>query len=447
MTAALGVLAATLALTAGPWEPLFNGRDLTGWKPLNGTAPYTVVDGAIVGTTVAGSPNSFLATEKTYGDFILEFEVRQDVGPTNSGVQIRSESRPDYNNGRVHGYQFEIDPSERGWTGGIYDEARRGWFYPAGDLNPAAKKLYKFGEWNRVRIEAIGPSIRTWVNGQPVAHVIDAMTPAGFIALQVHSIGKNEGNVGRRIAWRNLRIQTKDLAPSPATGIFIRNLIPNDLNAAEKAQGWRLLFDGKSPAGWRACGGKTFPDKGWKVADGELVVLGNAEQKPAGGDIVTEEQFAAFELQLEFKLTPGANSGIKYYYKEGKSSGVGFEYQLLDDEKHPDAKLGKNGNRTLASLYDILPRGKMPGGLAIVPRIGEWMHVRIVARPDKRVEHWLNGIKVLEFVRGSPELAAAIAESKFAKTAGFASADKTGILLQEHGNEVHFRSIKIRPLQ
>jgi len=207
------------ALQAGPWEPLFNGKDLTGWTELNGTAPYTVEDGAIVGRTVVKSPNSFLATSRTFGDFIVEMEIRQLDGPSNGGVQFRSESRPDFNNGRVHGYQFEIDPSERAWTGGIYDEARRGWLYP-GNLNPGAQKAYKYGEWNVIRIEAIGSSLRTWVNGQPVAHVIDNVTPRGFFALQVHAIGERAAEAGHRTMWRNLRIQTTDLKPSPLAPIF-----------------------------------------------------------------------------------------------------------------------------------------------------------------------------------------------------------------------------------
>ena len=171
---------AASAARAGDWEPLFNGRDLTGWRQVNGSAPYTVVDGAIVGTTVPGSPNSFLATEKTYGDFVFECEVLQEGGPSNSGVQFRSASRPEFQDGRVHGYQLEIDPSPRAWTGGVYDEARRGWLYP-GDANPRAKTAYQYGRWNLLRIEAIGPSIRTWVNGIPVAHVIDDREPRGLL--------------------------------------------------------------------------------------------------------------------------------------------------------------------------------------------------------------------------------------------------------------------------
>jgi hypothetical protein len=336
---------------------------------------------------------------------------------------------------------MEIDPSARAWTGGIYDEARRGWFYP-GDLNPATQSAYHYGEWNHLRIEAIGSSLRTWVNGHAVAHVVDDMTPAGFIALQVHSIGKNADEAGRRILWRNLRIQTTDLQPSPPDAIFIRNLIPNNLTAAERGQGWRLLWDGQTTKGWHGAKTKDFPAAGWSIAHGELTVTG---AKTVG--IVTDEEFSAFELQLDFQVSEGGNSGVKYFVApDGKGEPVGLEYQLLDDERHPDAKLGENGDRTTASLYDLIPRKKLPGGAAIAPKAGAWHHARIVVTPTGHVEHWLNGIKVLDYQRGSPEFMAAVARSKFAKIPGFALGAKGPILLQDHGDVVHFRSIKIRTL-
>lgn len=440
---------AAASARAGAWEPLFNGRDLAGWRQVNGSAPYTVVDGAIVGTTVPGSPNSFLATEKTYGDFVFECEVLQEGGPSNSGVQFRSASRPDFEKGRVHGYQVDIDPSPRAWTGGVYDEARRGWLYP-GDLNPRALTAYQYGRWNLLRIEAIGPSIRTWVNGIPVAHVIDDLEPRGFLALQVHSIDRAD-EAGRRVLFRNLRIQTTDLQPAPPDDLFIRDMIPNGLAEAERAQGWRLLWDGRTTRGWRGAHRATFPERGWTIEDGALVVeeAGGGEARH-GGDIVTDEEFAAFELQLEFELTPGANSGVKYYVTEtidpGGGSAIGLELQLLDDDLHPDAKLGAAGNRTLGSLYDLIPRGPMPRGVAIVPKVGTWQHARIVASPDGRVEHWLNGIRVVEYRRGSPLFKALVARSKYEKMEGFGLAEKGRLLLQDHGNRVRFRSIKVRPL-
>jgi hypothetical protein len=436
----LGLFTA-LRLAAGPWEPLFNGKDLTGWTQVNGTVPYAVVDGAIVGVTTVGSPNSFLCTDRIFGDFIFECEIKQDVGPSNSGIMFRGLSTPDYMKGRVHGYQMEIESSARAWAGGIYDEARRGWFYP-GDLNPAAQKAYVYGEWNHLRIEAIGATLRTWINGVAVAHVIDATTPAGFIGLQVHSISREEA-AGRRVSWRNLRIQTTDLQASPPDKLFIRNLVPNTLTGTERAQGWRLLWDGQTMQGWRGAKAKEFPATGWTVDNGELTVHG-----VRGGSIVTEEEFAAFELQLDFQVGEAGNSGIKYFIApDAKGDPVGLEFQLLDDDLHPDAKLGVDGNRTTGSLYDLIPRKRpLPGGAAIAPKAGVWQHARIVVTPAGHVEHWLNGIKVLEYERGSEDFVARVAKSKYAKIPGFGLAPQGPILLQDHGDVVKFRSIKIRKL-
>ena len=420
------------------WQSLFDGKSLTGWKQVNGTAPYEAVDGAIVGTTRAGTPNSFLATEKSYGDFVLEFEAKQTVGPTNSGVQFRSHSKPEVMAGRVHGPQMDLDPSEREWTGGLYDEAMSGWWYP-GTLNPQPG-LYKFNEWNRVRIEAVGPTMRTWINEVLTAYVIDPAYRDGFIALQVHSIDK-PAEEGRKIHWRNLRIK-ENVAPSPAEArIFVRNTLPNDLSEVERKQGWRLLWDGQSAAGWRSAKGDAFPSKGWKMSNGELVVTGG------GGDIVSTESFAAFELQVDFKLTPGANSGIKYYVGDyGKGDSLGLEYQLLDDERHPDAKQGADGNRTLASLYDIQPRAALMSNLGIAPKVGVWQHARVIARRDGTIEHWLNGVMVLKLNRRSEEFRRQVAASKFKDIARFGELERGRILLQDHGDEVHFRSVKIRAL-
>ncbi len=429
--------------------PIFDGKSLKGWKTLGGGADYKVIDSAIVGSSRPGVPNSFLVTEKNYGDFILELDVRQDVGPTNSGVQFRSLSTPEFENGRVHGYQTDIDPSERQWSGGIYEEAQRGWFY-TGEMNPPGKALYKFGQWNHYRIEAIGPRLRVWINGAPAADVIDAGKPSGFIGLQVHSIERPE-DAGRTTTWKNVVIQTNHLKPMPPMGILIRNNLPNNLDAEEKAQGWRLLWDGKTGKGWRSARHDGFPADGWSMARGELAVLPPLRKNGAGGgDIMTDEEFAAFELQMEFKVSEGANSGIFYYLTSPRdpasNAPLGLEYQILDDEKHPDAKLGTNGNRTLASLYDVLPRARLMTNVGIAPKVGAWQHARIVARADGTVEHWLNGVKVLEFKRGSDDYRAHVAASKFKATPGFGEAPRGRILLQDHGDAVAYRSIKIRPL-
>lgn len=183
------------------WQNIFDGKTLDGWTRRGGDAKYRVEDGQVVGTTVAGSSNTFLCTDATYGDFILELEFK--VHPEmNSGVQIRSNSYAEYRNYRVHGYQVEIDPSARAWTGGIYDEGRRGWLYDL-DGKPEARKAFRQNAWNHFRIEAREESIKTWVNGVPAADLEDFMTARGFIALQVHG---TQDKTPYEVRWRNIRL-------------------------------------------------------------------------------------------------------------------------------------------------------------------------------------------------------------------------------------------------
>lgn len=427
------------------WITLFNGKDLSGWKQLNGKAKYEVKNKEIVGTTVFGEPNSFLVTEKDYGDFILELDFRLDAD-MNSGIQFRSQSKPDYRDGRVHGYQMEIDPSPRAWTGGIYDEGRRGWLYPL-EYNPAGKKAYKQRDWNHARIECIGNVLRIWINGVPTSHVVDELTPRGFIALQVHSVRKQEES-GQQVRWRNIRIQTQGLKPSPPDSLFVVNRVPNTLSPQEKHNGVQLLWDGKTTNGWRGAYQDGFPQKGWEIKDGVLTVMkSDGAESENGGDIVTEEKFGAFDLQFEYQMTEGANSGVKYFVtlSEGnKGSAIGLEYQILDDARHPDAKQGAVGNRTMASLYDLIPSIKIKRD---APPVGEWNYGRIVVYPDNRVEHWLNGNKVVEYQRGTPIYDALVARSKYAKWENFGMAEAGHILLQDHGDKVSFRSIKIEKLK
>lgn len=451
----LGIIAsiALLSCSSEPkvqdnWTDLFNGKDLNGWKAVAGTATFDIEDGVIVGTAVAGSPNTFLVTEKEYGDFILELDLKVEHLSSNSGVMARGKFDPEGRDGKglVYGYQIEADPSDRAWSGGVYDEARRGWLYPL-DLNPDAKSAFKLGEFNHYRIEAIGNEIKSWINGQEVAYVVDDMDQRGFIGLQVHSIQKPE-DAGRKTSFRNIKIQTENLEPKAFDkDLYVVNTTLNNLTEYEKNMGWKLLFNGQNSDGWVGAYKDEFPDFGWSVNDGILTIAASDGKESANaGDIVTEEEYSAFDLGFDFKLSEGANSGVKYFVtlSEGnKGSAIGLEYQILDDEHHPDAKMGREGNRTLASLYDLIKADKQP---RFIKPTGEWNKGRVVVTPDNKVAHYLNGVKVVEYERGSKEFRDLVAISKYANWDNFGEAEKGHILLQDHGDEVSFKNIKIKDL-
>ena len=202
------------------WTVFFNNDTKEGWKQLNGQATYEIKDGVVIGTTKTGEPNSFLATERDYSDFILEYEVKVDTA-LNSGVQIRSNQyeadttititnskgeqvEREVDKDRVFGYQVEIDPSPRSYSGGIYEEARRGWLNDLSD-NPEAREAFKPTDWNKFRVEAIGDTLRTYVNGVLATDITDSETASGFIALQVHSVPEDKGRL--QVMWRNIRLK------------------------------------------------------------------------------------------------------------------------------------------------------------------------------------------------------------------------------------------------
>ena len=209
----------------------------------------------------------------------------------------------------------------------------------------------------------------------------------------------------------------------------------NSLTDKEKADGWKLLFDGKETSAWRAYAHTEFPAEGWVIEDGCLKNVGGFH----GGDLVTKQEFTDFDLKFEWRISPGGNSGVKYLVKEGKTgkAGVGFEYQLLDDEKNEDALNGPI--RQAGAIYYVIAPNKSKR----LKPVGEFNESEIIVRGN-HIEHWLNGAKIVETELGSPELEEAIAKSKFAKTAGFGQKKPTVILLQDHGNTVWFRNLKIK---
>lgn len=385
----------TVAMPVG-FTSLFDGETLDGFKQINGTASYEVVNGVILGTTKQGSPNSFLCTEKRYGDFELQFEVKLMNPELNSGVQIRSNSYDHYRNGRVHGYQVEI--SSNGNAAFIYDEARRGWL-SEDRSDPKARAAFDSTAWNHYRILCQGDVMKTWVNGVPVAHVVDGMTSEGFIGLQVHGV---RADPHWQVAWRNL---------------WIREIDEDDSVS---------LFDGESLAGWR---GKP---NGWQVDENGFLA-----RRPQSGYLWTEETYEDFELTAEFKVVEGCNSGIFFRTDPTNPVQGGFEIQILDSYGRTEI-----GTHDSGALYDALkPR------INAAKPAGEWNRC-VIRAEGSEVRVRLNGEEVV--VADLAEWTVANqnpdgSRNKF-KTA-LKDLPRSGhIGLQDHGKPVWFRDLRISRL-
>lgn len=446
------VFTATLSpmLTAqsfADWTILFNGSNLSGWEQVAGQANFVVEDDAIVGYSVVDSPNSFLATTGEYSDFILEYEALIDAD-LNSGVQVRSEVAED---GLVRGYQVEIETSPRRFSGGIYDERRRGWLYPL-SRNEKGRTAFRNGQWNHFRVEFIGNSLRVWVNGVQTSDLADSVTATGIVALQVHSIG-DEALAGKTVRWRNIKILTDQLAEhrtSPDPEVPQISYLINQLTEHETRRGWRLLWDGETSSGWRGAKTDHFPNRGWTMSGGELTIQKTDGGVTAGpGDIVTDDSFGNFELQFEFKVPAVGNSGVKYFVDPNPetmaTTTIGCEFQILDDRLHPDSEMGVGGNRKIGALYDLIPAENLsvPGRGKQFKGIDRWNHARIVSN-DGQVEHWLNNEKVVEYNRHSQIFRALVAKSKYEIWPDFCQKPEGRLLFQDHGDTVSYRSIKVR---
>lgn len=415
LAALLGVTACTAIPDAGDsrglWRSLFSGNDLSGWKRVNGLAPFVAEDGAIVGTSVADGPNSFLVTEETFGDFVLELESRADA-PANTGIQFRAVLAPHYRSG-LTGYQLEIDLSERNWTGGIYIEGENRFVQPPLE-NPACKAAYVPGSWNRLRIEARKETLRTFVNGASCANLVDPTYSRGFIALQVHAPPASPP--GTRVSWRDIRIKTAGLDREwSESSADEESYLVNELTDRERREGWQLLFDGVSGSGWRGADGA----KGVFVADNALILS-------AGEAVEIEFPDNNFELVFDARLRSGAEGAVRY----GRRTASAF--QIYDDPLPAAA----NELQT-ASLMGALKGRIAPQNLSEPRRTkryngpGTWTRGRIIVRGG-RVEHWLNSVKVVEY-----DLAAPTTEAP-------ETADH--LRLEAETGQIAFRSLKYRPI-
>ena len=446
------------------WKYLIDDN-LSNWEIKEGNADFTVKDGIITGTSILKSPSTYLGTKINYKDFILEFEVNVSSG-LNSGVQFRS-LKSDNSRNSVYGYQLELeaDKPERNrlWSGGIYDQSRRSIFLYPLSVNPIARSAFKPNEWNFVRIEAIGNSIRSWINGIQCSNLVDDTSTDGFIALQIHSIGK-QSLEGKTVKWKNIRISTHEINNRYPVEDYAQeiNNIDNFLTEKQKEDGWKFIFDGNTSKGWLGAKSESFPEKGWKINDGVLTVLpSDGRESENGGDIITKVKYENFEFELDFRITKGANSGIKYFVdlslNKDEGSAIGLEYQILDNKFHTDAskkfrvmelegekwevkKEDVKKNRGVASLYDLIEAEKFNHKSV---SSGQWHRAKIISN-NGHIEHWLDNEKVLEYNRFSQVFKALVEYSKYSKWENFAQQKSGHILLQDHGNEVSFKNIKIR---
>ena len=331
------------------WTTLFNGSNIDSWEVRNGTAEFSIEGNELVGTSKMNTPNTFLCTKKNYDNFILELELKVDE-PLNSGIQIRSNSIADYRDGVVHGYQVEVDPSPRAFSGGIYDEQRRGWIYPLCE-NHAGRKGFKNGQWNNYRIEAIGSAIRVWVNDIQTANLRDDVTATGFIGLQVHSIGKDSSMIGKTVRWRNIKIMTENLEAekrkdSKAAEI---NLVANELSNWEKENGYKLLES-----------------------------------------MSTEKTYKNFDLKFQFKFPENAEGGVQY----GKNI-----FQIINDKNIAQKDITDVDSETyaLASLLENVAAKNIcvEGRHKDFRGFDNWNTGRIIFQNGK-IEHWMNDYKMVD---------------------------------------------------
>ncbi len=343
-----------VALLAQSWTPLFDGKSLKGWKQCNGKAEYKVEKGEIVGTTAEGSPNSFLCTVREFGDFILEWESKNDP-VLNSGVQIRShqyaQAAGRHPAGRVYGYQVEIANEASGNSGGIYDEARRAVFLNRA-IEATAATAFKDNQWNKYRVEALGDNFKVSINGVPVVHLIDAEDMTGFIALQVHSF---KGEKPAQVRWRNIRIQ--------------------DLGKHK----WRPLWDGRTFDGWTTTG----PAK-WTIENGAIHGQ-SVPNETAAGFVVGKESFKDLTVRWKVQINKG-NSG--FFVRTDASNMASYEVEI-DAEKRTGGFWEVRGRNWVTGPEDN--KNYKPG---------EWNNMT-ASLHGHRITFFLNGFKTVDLPNDS----------------------------------------------
>ncbi|MFC7292873.1 family 16 glycoside hydrolase [Hirschia litorea] len=396
LVAALGACSTSMhPLEKAEWKSLFDGKSLDGWTVVNGDDPFEVVDGAIVGKTVSGVPTRYLTSEKTYGDFIFEAEMNNAEG-ANSGIQFRSQIGTWFYSG-LNGYQLEVDHSDRLWTGGIYTEGLAVWKYPVIE-NDACRAAWNNAQWNKLRIEAKGTQLRTFVNDTPCAYVYDETLLEGYLGLQVHSIGTNPERAGKPTLWRNVRIQDapkrKAYTPDDLT-VASESYLWSELSPSEKAQGWMLINNSQTT------GAK------WTAKNRKNQITGEVRSIPMlslsrSGDAIASVAIgsASYHVIMDFQLTEGSAGEVLYpitYKNEiGKSVSCVASYRIFDD-KSPENE-GVEDTQKMGALRGSIA-AKNLNETVIGKRVfskGAWQRLEIKVEGGE-VEHWLNSVKVVEY--------------------------------------------------
>jgi hypothetical protein len=401
---------------AGEWTELFNGKDLAHWDNPYDWGKAEIVDGEIHLSTEKSK--WFLSTVKEYSDFIFEVEVKMPEGKCNSGFLFRSHKSKN----KMFGYQAEVDPSSRNWSGGLYDEGRRRWFISPNrdhaeseaakersiaEFRERAGDCFKRNDWNKYRIECRGDSIKISVNGVTTTDIHDDADAKGYIALQHH------GEKGQIYRFRNIRIM---------------ELSGDHTSTGSDSTEWTSLFATGDFSNWTNTKGAPVND-GWKIEGGviERTALAPGQARP--GDIITKKHYQDFELKFDWKISEGGNSGVKYRTR----GSLGLEYQVLDDGVHKDKNL-------TAGIYALVPAAEAKP----LNSGQQWNSGRIIANGN-HIEHWINGAKVAEVEIGSEDWIKRFNNSKYKKHKGFGTWAGP-ILLQDHNDPVCYRNILIREI-
>ena len=377
------------------WHALFDGENLDGWHIVNGDVPFFVEHGEIIGKTAAGIPTRYLTTDKQYGDFILELEMNNSEGE-NSGIQFRSVQAPQFRAG-LTGYQMEVDPSGRAWTGGIFFEGMGEWRHPIIDNDKCASAWNKTG-WNTLRIETKSALMRTFVNDVSCAYLYDETLDSGYIALQIHSIGTMPGRADAPTHWRNIRIienPTDDEYTESDNNLQSVSYLTNQLSLHEKANGWILLTPRK------------IGEKGWVrtknanpvtniLAEGDILKVDAAQGDRQISLPVTQ---AGFEFIADVQMAPGTK-GVLNYPVMSKSTEHKIEclstFAIFDDTSIDHKK--SNAKYLMGSVTGKLTAKNLSEGKrrkrVLAPE--KWQRIKILVN-EQRVEHWLNSVKVADY--------------------------------------------------